>query len=400
MHTFPVTRIDAETIETLLNMPESQTLDFKAAQYPVVGAADEQKGELVKDILAFANAWKDTDAHILIGVRDNHAPPATVIGGITHVDDATLQELVNKKTNRAVHFEYIPLECDGRAIAAIRIRKEQDRPVFLRKAFGKLKPNVVYVRRGSSTFEADPDEVAKMGRVASAPSPVLSLGIRELERRGTAGVSVTLVSKLLEERPPIPPEERAAIESALGSNLRSMLAMRESLSSRMFTVPLHTKPSRDEIHRFLTEQALLRAVVVVVDNPGQVLAADVRVELRFPVAEGTDVRDEPPAPPRGRFELVVPHSPAPNYTSVEKVDDEWKVSLHLGKIQPGTVATSDPFWIGCSSPLSLTLSASIVGDNFSPIDSELSIELEVEHGWLEDAEDAYDDEASARGDAG
>lgn len=39
----------------------------------------------------------------------------------------------------------------------------QDRPVFLTRDYGKLKKNVVHVRRGSSTGEADPDEIARMG---------------------------------------------------------------------------------------------------------------------------------------------------------------------------------------------------------------------------------------------
>lgn len=39
----------------------------------------------------------------------------------------------------------------------------QDRPIFLKHSFGKLKEREVYIRRGSSTDVADPDEIAKMG---------------------------------------------------------------------------------------------------------------------------------------------------------------------------------------------------------------------------------------------
>lgn len=376
--------IDAETIETLLNMPESQTLDFKAAQYPIAGATNDQKSEIVKDILAFANAWKDSDAYILIGVKDEHTPPATVVGGVTHMDDATLQELVNKKTNRAAQFEYIPLVYAGEAIAAIRIKKEQDRPLFLRKPFGRLKQNVVYVRRGSSTFEADPDEVAKMGRVASTLSPMLSLQVRELHRRGTAGMRVTLLSKVLEEKPPISPDERARVRALLPS---SPLISTPSIAAIPPEIPFSGGASRREVCRFLREQALLRPIVVEVHNPTQVLALDVGVELRFSVADGLEVRAEPAEEPRGVFDLVRPH--ALNRTSVSKADGEWHAWLHLGKIQPGTVATSDPLWIGSESPRTVTATASMLGDNFSPIDSELSIVLEVEHAWLADAEAEY-----------
>ena len=49
---------------------ESATLDFKVQQYSFVSGTPEQKGELLKDILAFANSWRQTDAYILIGVKE------------------------------------------------------------------------------------------------------------------------------------------------------------------------------------------------------------------------------------------------------------------------------------------------------------------------------------------
>jgi hypothetical protein len=56
-----------ELIETLLNMSESASLDFKRDQYPLAGASDEQKSELVKDIVAFANAWKSGSSVAEVG---------------------------------------------------------------------------------------------------------------------------------------------------------------------------------------------------------------------------------------------------------------------------------------------------------------------------------------------
>jgi Putative DNA-binding domain len=62
--------VDQALIENLLNQDESSSLDFKRDQYPFDGADDGQKSELVKDILAFTNAWRQSDAYILIGVDD------------------------------------------------------------------------------------------------------------------------------------------------------------------------------------------------------------------------------------------------------------------------------------------------------------------------------------------
>jgi len=57
-------------IEELLYEEESSTLDFKQEQYKFIRANDYQKSELLKDILAFANAWRREDAYILIGVEE------------------------------------------------------------------------------------------------------------------------------------------------------------------------------------------------------------------------------------------------------------------------------------------------------------------------------------------
>ena len=47
-----------ELIEQLLYENESSTLDFKEKQYLFYSADDNAKSELLKDILAFANAWR------------------------------------------------------------------------------------------------------------------------------------------------------------------------------------------------------------------------------------------------------------------------------------------------------------------------------------------------------
>ena len=62
--------MDTELFEKLLRMAESESLDFKRDQYLFASASDEVKSELLKDILAFANSWRETEARILIGVEE------------------------------------------------------------------------------------------------------------------------------------------------------------------------------------------------------------------------------------------------------------------------------------------------------------------------------------------
>ena len=66
--------------EQLLYAEEGDALDFKQEQYAFVRATDEEKSEIVKDILGFANAWKRSTAYILIGVKDVRGDRGIVTG--------------------------------------------------------------------------------------------------------------------------------------------------------------------------------------------------------------------------------------------------------------------------------------------------------------------------------
>ena len=47
-----------ELFESLLFEEEGTTIDFKKEQYRFVKASDEEKSELLNDIMGFANAWR------------------------------------------------------------------------------------------------------------------------------------------------------------------------------------------------------------------------------------------------------------------------------------------------------------------------------------------------------
>jgi hypothetical protein len=149
-------------IEELLYEEECSTLDFKKEQYHFDISTDNQKSELLKDILAFANAWRRADAFILIGVEEVRGGKSNVVGVNEDLDDACLQQFVNSKTQRPITFEYKSAILEEKRIGIIRIPL-QTRPIYIKKDYGKLRANVVYIRRGSSTAEADPDEIARMG---------------------------------------------------------------------------------------------------------------------------------------------------------------------------------------------------------------------------------------------
>ena len=155
--------IDNHTLEYLLKVQEGPTLDFKSEQYRFDKATTKDKGELLKDILAFTNSTRDSTAYILIGVAEVKGGRSEIVGVENHLDDACLHQFVNSKTNRPVEFSYTPCAIEGKSIGIISIPIQQ-RPVWAENEYGVVKADEVYIRDGSSTRQALPGEIADMGR--------------------------------------------------------------------------------------------------------------------------------------------------------------------------------------------------------------------------------------------
>lgn len=153
-------------MHNLLNMlrykSEGTDIDFKSAQYRFTNGSENDKSELLKDILAIANSWRDGTGYILLGFKDQRPNPAEVVGIHDSIDDSRIQQFVNSKVKPKLTFSYEEHLYEGKTIGIISIPK-QKRPFYLTSAYGKLKSNVVYVRRGSSTDEAEPVETIAMG---------------------------------------------------------------------------------------------------------------------------------------------------------------------------------------------------------------------------------------------
>ena len=107
---------------------------------------------------------------------------------------------MNSNANRPVDFSHEVVAAENVQIDVIRIPL-QARPIFLKKSFGKLHPGAVYIRRGSATVVADPDEVVKMAiserkqDSVDSPRPTREERIIETLRRDLAEGTTLLVEK-------------------------------------------------------------------------------------------------------------------------------------------------------------------------------------------------------------
>lgn len=290
-----------EEIEQLLYQEESAILDFKRDQYAFSKATPEEKSELLKDIVGFANGWRPTEAIILIGVKKVQGGRSEVYGVASHLDDHALQQFVNNALNRPLQFAYEAAEIEGKQVGIIRIAKQR-RPVWLKNDYGKLKKDKVYVRRGTSTDpskSADPDEIASMGKDTAAPVSA------------EPSFTVTLVGAVSNESLPTPlPLESTHLIVPKPSDLPDQVdrGRKATFGGREIYAPqidfINGRVNRDfyrkatEFIKFHRAFSLYR---IAVTNTATVAARDVVVEIINRIPSGFQIcsyAQKPPTPER------------------------------------------------------------------------------------------------------
>lgn len=333
----PPNRVDIALVEELLLYgSEGVELDFKRDQYPFEGATDLQKAELLKDILAFANAFRRNDAFILIGVEEVTGGRANVVGVTDHLKDADLQQFVNSKTNRNVVFSYHSIEVGGKQIGIIRIH-DQQRPIFLKKDFGfdssrnryKLSENTVYFRVGSSTKEASPEDIARMGSHAvHKPVYDVDLQFANFRDKTAMGNVLNTTHKFISYNGEIPD-----YTSARYSNSPYAAAVLRS--------PLDNTDFWREAYNYILHWGSLFEVGFCIQNRGDTTIDDVTVEMAFVVSDRFMLVAEDDMPEKPEPQSNLRHLRASNlshYTPdirVEKRGDQMVVTLWFGKLQAG-----------------------------------------------------------------
>ena len=184
-----VMEFNNETLKGLLEMNEGPALDFKQEQYRFDKASDKEKSELLKDILAFANSQRYRVAYILIGVKEEKGGSRKEVVGVEdHLGDANLHQFVSSKTNKPVEFCYSQFPVEDKQIGVLSI-PIQTRPVYAVRRYGRVEANTVYMRDGSSTRPAFPDDVADMGR-AQTPE-LLEWFVRRIQNLAMHATVVT-----------------------------------------------------------------------------------------------------------------------------------------------------------------------------------------------------------------
>lgn len=364
-------------LEELLHEEESSTLDFKRDQYPFVGANDGQKSELLKDILAFANAWRRTDAYILIGVDEVRGGISTVTGVSVHLNDADLQQFVNSKINRPITFSYSAVELHGMQVGVIKIPL-QKRPFYLKRNFDRLNASVVYLRRGSSTDIASPDEIALIGQdshalVSRAPHLSLFLVSGKHDEIIEKQLSLNVLNAAIPNKSEFPQYGLEYFGAGPGVRMAHMTGFK----------------NHDYYYNYACHlQNILRvsAIRLSVKNAGNAVARDVKVVLRITSPQNDLIvfhEDRlPDKPSKDTFSASIYNiqkSLGNKDITVKSSQQGIVVTCILGKIQAMDSALSaDQIYVGAHTSTSATCFAEIFSDDLeAPITEQLDLSINV-----------------------
>ena len=365
--------LDNKQLEALLHAPEGAALDFKSEQYPFQKAPDNEKAKLLKDILAMANSWRGTTAYILIGVQEVKGRPNELVGIQDHLDDADLHQFVNSKTQRAVEFSYQEIPMDGTTVGVIEIPLQQ-RPLYLKANYSNLRANVVFIRDGSSTRHATPDEVARMGaEVVSGRTPRLALDWADISERQVLQSSPSTRSVILEPKLPVEIIPHSGY-SPWGIDLASN--------------PNYTQ----EMISYVAQRALLTSIGMRLRNTGSVTGRRIRFVGNVLKAPTVVIRDEIDDPPSKSWALSLSGLRSGRSDDIDvgvrEFADRWEIEIDFGDVRPGdSVWTDNELSVGSTEPCVIKLAGELRGDNLpEPIECELALLIEVDRRPMEPAD--------------
>lgn len=358
-----------ELIECLLHESESNSLDFKSEQYRFVGANDNDKSELMKDILAFANSWRRDDAYILIGVKEEKRDRHSIIGISCQLEDAHLQQFINSKSQRPIEFSYLSTVFEGKPIGIIHIPVQRERPFYLRENYGKLEKEKVYVRRGSSTAIATPDEISKMGSQRNSrsltPDQLTTFLVQgNYDEVITKEVSCNVVNVTIPKNEELP-------DCGGHSSFSSFNYFHRD-----------NKEYFRQLAQYIKVVNAVRRFKLAIKNDGTAPASAVKVIIEIDDSENNSIAvcadDFPDTPDEKEFDIGVPTIRHP----MEKPDivckttpSGWQFAFYFGKVHAkDKVVTKDSFYLGSYASHTVCLKVKIFTDDFSePREEELRV---------------------------
>jgi hypothetical protein len=362
--------LSKQEIDELLEQREGRSLDFKRDQYAFESADDESKSELLKDILAFANTARMHDAYILIGVREVKDGVSIPVGVSVHLDDAKLQQFVNTKTNRPVRFSYEANPFAEMSLGVIRIDRDQPAPIWITKPYGKLQKDRVYIRHGTSTTIASPDEIVQLG------------ASKNLQPARVAQLSFSFYLQAQEERVKILTAERTLLLMPSDDEIPEPGMSMEGPGGIIYNIPsphLNSHFYRDAA-KYFAQLASIVPAAFCIENSGNGSASDVVIQLRVSsnASDGLNLfweSDLLRKPPRN---FTIPNfaNPIPRIP-IKRTKTGWSCEFSISKVlAKQRILLGDILYFHSTKSASISIELGIFANELSsPVRDHLAVNI-------------------------
>jgi len=138
-----------ESIDELIKYnQEGEFLEFKLVEY-----RDEIRANLIKDVMALANAFHQGDRYLIIGLKkegdDIRFNPIE-----KREDDAGIQQFIHQNIFPELSISYTLYKYEGNALALLTIKNPTDQPYSAIKSLNNksgvvIRQNEMYIKKGS-----------------------------------------------------------------------------------------------------------------------------------------------------------------------------------------------------------------------------------------------------------
>jgi len=333
---------------------EHSGLDFKSVQY------DKPKhAELLKDVIAMANADIDGERIIIIGVKhEPHGQRKIVpIQDAEFVDAANYQQLIRENVEPELPISYEPYRYKGQLLGVLRLLHCEDQPYILKKDFGTLRRGDCFVRKGCHQARAgrgDLDRLYESRRKTMKFAGSIKIGFWDTEYSQEITVSPVAAAERPSQRAAETIRRILAEKKRLRERLRKNgLLTRElvqGLSDWSFgNVPYENRSietleknlanveetyREDDIYELL--EVLAFRLNFELFNEGDEYLEDATAVVEIPKDDSFFVSDRIIEEPQGDYLLPrIPVAPALylNYPTVERVGERIRISQHIGDIK-------------------------------------------------------------------
>jgi|AntRauTorcE11897_2_1112592.scaffolds.fasta_scaffold03719_6 uncharacterized protein YccT (UPF0319 family) len=239
---------------------EHTYLDFKAIQY-----TKEKHEDLLKDLIAIANAAGNQDRHIILGVNYKNNGERDIVGikDEDFIDSAQYQQLAYENIEPKINFDYFAYNFKGDTIGILKISDCNDKPYMMKKDYNGLNKGNAFIRRGDSQdrlTRSDLDKISEARKQKNELSDKILIGFDGKDFSQTLKIPYLASFKLPSQK------ARDKIESILEEKKEKLRKKEEKLHSSNLSA---TQKSLLELqnHNLLEKSALYNASNIIGRTP-------------------------------------------------------------------------------------------------------------------------------------